>query len=64
MGVAELQRDTATDPAPLIFGQSQGATVGTESKEVFNRQFANPPPGTAVPRPTWVFIGNPNRANG
>ena len=64
MGVAELQRDTNGDAAPVIFGFSQGAEVGTLYKVAFNQQFDNAAPGTDIPHPTWVFFGNPNRPNG
>ena len=64
MGVAELKKDVAGDPAPVIFGYSQGATVGTVYKRDFNQQYANAAPGAAIPTPTFIFIGNPDRPNG
>ena len=63
-GLAELHRDVGADPEPVIFGYSQGAVVGTEYKRDFNRQYAGTEPGTVIPTPSWVFIGNPNRPNG
>jgi hypothetical protein len=59
IGVAELQIDTAGDPAPVIFGYSQGAVVGSEYKRAWNQQ---PLPGTGVPK--FVFIGNGDRPDG
>ena len=63
-GVAALEADVAGDPKPVIFGYSQGASVLSVYKKAFNTQYADPAPGTAVPTPTYVVIGNPNRPNG
>lgn len=63
-GVTALQSDVAGDPAPVIFGYSQGAEVVSVYKRAFNAQYANPAQGTVTPTPTYVVIGNPNRPNG
>lgn len=63
-GLAALQQDVAGDPAPVMFGYSQGAAVITGYKRSFNSQYANAAPGTAIPQPTFVVIGNINRPNG
>jgi hypothetical protein len=60
--VANLQRDLAADPAPVIFGYSQGADVGTRYTRIFNQHYGGDASGTTS-HPTWVFIGNPNRPN-
>ncbi len=57
-GYIDLQNDTANDPAPVIFGFSQGAVVATEYKKALNANPAN----TTIP--TFVLTGNPNRPNG
>ena len=57
-GVANLQTATAGDPAPVIFGYSQGAIVASQYKKAFN---ANPVPGV---NPTFVLLGNGDRPNG
>ena len=57
-GVPALQQAVGGDTAPVIFGYSQGAFVGSEYKRAFN---ADPTPGTV---PTSVLIGNPERPNG
>ncbi len=57
-GVIDLRNDTANDPAPVIFGFSQGAIVATEYKKALNTNPAN----TTIP--TFVLTGNPNRPNG
>jgi PE-PPE domain len=64
MGKAELTRDVAGDPAPVIFGYSQGASVITLYKRDFNAQYADPQGGNSIPRPTFVMIGNISRPNG
>ena len=64
IGNTQLQNDLAGDQAPVIFGYSQGATVATLYKRTFNQQYGDAPPGAAVPEPTFVLIGNPNRPNG
>lgn len=68
IGKAQLAADVAGDPAPVIFGYSQGASVITLYKRDFNQAYANPAlntePGTAVPQPTFVLIGNITRPNG
>ena len=57
-GVIDLRNDTANDPAPVIFGFSQGAIVATEYKKALNTNPAN----TTIP--TFVSTWNPNRPNG
>ena len=57
-GILALRNDTANDPAPVIFGFSQGAIVATEYKKALNANPAN----TTIP--TFVLTGNPNRPNG
>jgi len=64
IGRAELAKDVTGDPAPVIFGYSQGASVVTLYKRDFNALYANPLPGTMIPRPTFVVIGNITRPNG
>lgn len=64
IGQAQLADDVAGDPAPVIFGYSQGASVITLYKRDFNQMYANPSPGTAIPQPTFVLIGNITRPNG
>ncbi|SBS76725.1 PE-PPE, C-terminal domain protein [uncultured Mycobacterium sp.] len=63
-GLAALQGDVAGDPAPVVFGWSQGATVITVYKRAFNEQYANPTQGEVIPTPTFITIGNPDRPNG
>lgn len=57
-GIAALQAQLAGDPAPVVFGYSQGAVIGSEYKKSFN---ANPTPGVV---PNYVFVGNGARPNG
>ena len=64
IGLDALRRELSEDPTPVIFGHSQGAIVGTEYKKLFNQQYSSHDPNVAIPRPTWVFIGNPSRPNG
>jgi hypothetical protein len=64
IGRAELAKDVTADPAPVIFGYSQGASVVTLYKRDFNALYANPLPGTTIPYPTFVVIGNITRPNG
>jgi PE-PPE domain len=64
LGVSRLQADTATDSAPVIFGFSQGGALVSEYKRAFNTQYADPVPGTTIPAPTFVMIGNIERPNG
>jgi hypothetical protein len=64
IGRAELAKDVAGDPAPIIFGYSQGASVVTLYKRDFNELYANPLPGATIPHPTFVVIGNITRPNG
>ena len=59
-GVLALQ--TTGDNAPVIFGYSQGAVVGSEYKKLWNAQNASLPPTS--PHPKFVFIGNGDRPNG
>jgi hypothetical protein len=63
-GVLQLQADTAADPAPVIFGYSQGGAVVSEYKRDFNAQYADAGSGATVPHPTFVMIGNIERPNG
>jgi PE-PPE domain len=63
-GLSALQSDVADDPAPVVFGWSQGATVITLYKRDFNKQYADPTPGEVIPTPTFITIGNPDRPNG
>jgi hypothetical protein len=65
-GLAALESLIAADhdSAPVIFGFSQGANIGTQYKRQFNQQYQDSAPGSAVPQPTFVFIGNVNRPNG
>lgn len=63
-GVNHLQADSAADPAPVVFGYSQGAAVVSEYKRAFNAEYADAGPDSTVPRPTFVMIGNIERPNG
>jgi PE-PPE domain len=63
-GVSHLRSDTAADPAPVIFGYSQGGAVVSEYKRAFNARYADPEPGTVIPQPTFVMIGNIERPGG
>lgn len=63
-GLAALRRDSATDGTPVIFGYSQGAVIATEYKQGFNQQYANTAAPAAIPTPSFVLIGNPDRPNG
>jgi PE-PPE domain len=63
-GLAALQSDVAGDPAPVVFGWSQGASVITLYKRYFNQEYAHPTPGEIAPTPTYITIGNPDRPNG
>lgn len=63
-GRAGLAEAVAGDPAPVIFGYSQGASVIALYKRDFNSLHANPVPHSIIPRPTFVVIGNINRPNG
>lgn len=64
IGRAELAKDVTGDPAPVIFGYSQGASVITLYKRDFNTLYADPLPRTTIPYPTFVVIGNITRPNG
>jgi hypothetical protein len=64
IGRAELAKHVTGDPAPVIFGYSQGASVVTLYKRDFNALYANPLPGTTIPYPMFVVIGNITRPNG
>jgi hypothetical protein len=63
-GVSQLRTDAATDPAPVIFGYSQGAAVVSEYKREFNAQYADAAMDASIPHPTFVMIGNIERPNG
>ena len=60
--MANLQTATAGDPAPVIFGYSQGAIVVSQYKKAFNAQYANAVPG--INPSTFVLLGNGDRPNG
>jgi hypothetical protein len=64
IGTAELAKHVTGDPAPVIFGYSQGASVITLYKREFNALYANPLHGKMIPQPTFVVIGNITRPNG
>jgi hypothetical protein len=64
IGRAELAKEVTGDPAPVIFGYSQGASVVTLYKRDFNALYADPLPGTTIPYPMFVVIGNITRPNG
>jgi hypothetical protein len=62
-GLTALRTDTAGDPAPVVFGYSQGAVVASQYKRSLNNQYGaetNAPASV----PTYVLIGNPDRPNG
>jgi hypothetical protein len=63
-GVKHLQADSAADPAPVVFGYSQGGAVVSEYKRAFDAAYADAVPDATVPRPTFVMIGNIERPNG
>jgi hypothetical protein len=63
-GVSQLKTDAAADPAPVIFGFSQGAAVVSEYKREFNAQYADAGADAGIPHPTFVMIGNIERPNG
>jgi hypothetical protein len=61
-GLTALGSDVAGDPAPVIFGYSQGAVVASQYKKKLNAQYVAGSPSTSTP--TYVLIGNPDRPNG
>jgi hypothetical protein len=63
-GVANLQAAVGSDPKPVLTGISQGAVVISVYKQAFNEQYADAAPGTVIPTPTFVLVGNPSRPNG
>lgn len=58
MGLPAVQQAIGDDTAPVLFGYSQGAFVGSDFKKAFN---AAPTPGTI---PMFVLVGNSERPNG